>query len=118
MQYGKLVFVVGFDTAARLVDPKYYCSKEGGEGGSEEVLAALLPWLENGIRFIVAGRIASASSYTSTSYSGDSDTCSENFLTYEENLKNRVPAILQPLFVGLPGFRQDISSSQLRKRLG
>jgi hypothetical protein len=100
-----LVFVVGFDTAARLVDPKYYT------GGSESaVLAALLPWLEKGVRFLVAGRIASASTYTMTTF----ETTYTEFLTFEKHLKPRLPKVLQPLFVGLDGFREDISSSELR----
>lgn len=115
----QLVFVVGFDTAARLVDPKYYHqSRENGgsKDGSEEVLAALLPWLEKGVRFIVAGRIASASSYTS-SFANEHDDNNKNvFLTYEEHLKPRLPKALQPLFVGLGGFREDISSSELRRK--
>jgi hypothetical protein len=103
-----LVFVVGFDTAARLVDPKYYT------GGSESaVLAALLPWLEKGVRFLVAGRIASASTYTMTTFETTYASTSE-FLTFEKHLKPRLPKVLQPLFVGLDGFREDISSSELR----
>ena len=103
-----LVFVVGFDTAARLVDPKYYT------GGSESaVLVALLPWLEKGVRFLVAGRIASASTYTMTTFETTYTSTSE-FLTFEKHLKPRLPKVLQPLFVGLDGFREDISSSELR----
>jgi hypothetical protein len=116
----QLVFVVGFDTAARLVDPKYYHrsrENEGSNDGSEEVLAALLPWLEKGVRFIVAGRVASASSYTS-SFANDHDDDNKNvFLTYEEHLKPRLPKALQQLFVGLGGFREDVSSSELRRKI-
>lgn len=47
------VFVLGFDTATRLIDPKYY----GGEGGRDTALRTLL---DRGCRVLVGGRMDAA----------------------------------------------------------
>jgi hypothetical protein len=47
------VFILGFDTATRLIDPKYY----GGEGGRDTALRTLL---ERGCRVLVGGRVDAA----------------------------------------------------------
>lgn len=48
-----VVFVLGFDTATRLIDPKYY----GGEGERD---AALRMMLDRGCRVLVGGRVDAA----------------------------------------------------------
>lgn len=45
------VFVVGIDTAVRILDPKYYSAAEGGLNGALAAIAAA------GCRFMVAGRL-------------------------------------------------------------
>jgi hypothetical protein len=49
-------FVVGWDTAIRLVDSKYY-------GGAAERDRALLRMMESGTRFVVGGRLDEADSF-------------------------------------------------------
>lgn len=48
--YPGAVFVVGFDTAARIIQPRYYGDSEAG------MLAALTEMRDRGNRFLVAGR--------------------------------------------------------------
>ena len=84
-------FMVGADTANRIVDPKYY-------GGSEsEMLSALEEIADHNSRFIVAGR-------------ADTTGC---FYTLDDV---PVPPRYAGLFSGIPEsqFRVDISSTQLR----
>jgi len=90
--FGECTFVVGFDTAARLLDPVYYGSRERLDGAFEEMAHA-------GTRFLVAGRL-SEGKYRSL---GDLD----------------LPEKLRPLFAEIPPdqFRMDISSTQLRTRI-
>jgi nicotinamide mononucleotide (NMN) deamidase PncC len=82
-------FVVGQDTAARLVEPRYY-------GGEAERDAALGSVRAHGCRFLVAGRLQ-----------GD------RFLTLADIA---LPPSLADLFLELPEqmFRADISSSAIR----
>ena len=88
-------FVVGYDTAARLVLPKYY-----GDSHTRMVLdfAGLR---SQGCGFIVAGRLDSATGV----FKGLPDVA--------------MPAELADLFEGLPeeAFRLDLSSTELRKKL-
>jgi hypothetical protein len=86
-------FVVGFDTAARILHPRFY----GGE--EEQMLAALNEIRDQGCRFLVAGR---------------RDEQGE----FHEADELVVPTALQDLFLSLPGdrFRRDISSSEIRAR--
>ena len=89
------VFVIGADTAARLVEPRFY----GGEAGMEEALEGLAA---AGCRFLVAGRRQGAKG---------------EFL----NLHGiAIPHAYRELFEALPEetFRQDISSSRLRAERG
>ena len=86
------VFVIGWDTLVRLIDPKYY----GGEESA--MLTALAEIWALGCRFLVAGRESG----------GD-------FHTLEEVA---VPEGFRPLFQAIPEaqFRADISSTELRER--
>ena len=88
-------FVVGHDTAIRLVMPKYY-------GGEVEMLRAFEEIRNLGCSFVVAGRAA-------TSAEGKA------FLTLADV---DVPEQLRDVFEALPGFRNDISSTEIRERGG
>ena len=86
-------FVLGFDTAVRLIDPKYY----GGERGRDAALAKLI---ERGCRVIVGGRADGAGV----------------FRVWEDGLAGE----FRDLFDVIPEgeFRVDVSSTQLRANLG
>ena len=92
-------FVLGMDTAARLLQGKYYA---GGEAG---MLVALGGLLHAGTRFLVAGRRADAVGGTG------------RFLALQDL---EVPPPLADLFVPIPQelFASDVSSSQLRAAAG
>lgn len=84
-------FIVGYDTAIRLVTPHYY--------GSEVAMHAALARIGSlGCRFLVAGRLAQA--------------------TFGTLQQVGVPAACQDLFRELPAelFRVDISSTELREQ--
>ena len=88
------VFVVGADTAERLVDKRFY-------GGSTDNLNKALAGLaERGCRLLVAGRRSG-----------------ERYLTLRD-LAPRIPAAHRSLFRELPEalFRRDISSTEVRSR--
>lgn len=87
--YPGRLFVLGYDTAVRLVSPRYY----GGEAG---MLAALGVLRDAGCRFLVAGRLADG-----------------RFQTLADL---PIPASFAPLFAAIPeaSFREDVSSSDLR----
>ncbi|MFQ6025931.1 MAG: hypothetical protein ACE5Q6_00290 [Dehalococcoidia bacterium] len=86
-------FVIGWDTAVRLIDPVYY----GGE--KEAMLTALAEMWAKGTRFLVAGR--------------------EQEGTFHTLADVAVPAGFAPLFQALPEsqFRADVSSTDLRAEL-
>ena len=83
------VFLLGWDTAVRLVAPRYY-------GGETPMLMALAEMMAGGSRFLIAGRAE-----------GDA------FRTLEDV---NIPAGFAPMFTAIPEaeFRRDISSSELR----
>ncbi|MEO2091934.1 MAG: hypothetical protein ABGY75_20975 [Gemmataceae bacterium] len=85
-------FVLGFDTAARLIDPKYY----GGVGGRDAALRALL---DRRCRVLVGGRVDAAGVFR---------VWDDLRPTYRE------------LFDAIPEgeFRADVSSTELRRRGG
>lgn len=86
-----VVFVVGVDTAERIVQPKYY---GGGEAATREALERIR---DAGCRFLVAGR-----------------KVGERFETLADVA---IPAEFAGLFTAIPPeeFRADVSSTQLRK---
>eukprot|EP00033_Pygsuia_biforma_P004158 GCRY01004562.1.p1 GENE.GCRY01004562.1~~GCRY01004562.1.p1 ORF type:complete len:414 (+),score=77.10 GCRY01004562.1:293-1534(+) len=86
------VFVVGHDTAVRLVDEKYY----GGPDGLTDAFATMK---KNGASFLVAGRVDQKGQNGSA------------FFTLEHV---NVPPAFEAMFHGLPRFRMDLSSSQIR----
>ena len=83
-------FVIGWDTAMRLVDPRYYGDDD------RQMLDGLTEILKNGCRFLVAGREEGGV-----------------FHTLEEV---PVPAQFQEMFTPIPeaDFRRDVSSTELR----
>lgn len=88
------VFVIGWDTLIRLVDPRYY-------GGSETgMLEALAEMWALGCRFLVAGRAMDGV-----------------FRTLDAAA---IPGGFRPLFQGIAegAFRADVSSTELRGRCG
>jgi hypothetical protein len=85
------VFVLGYDTAARLVDPRYY----GGEAARNAALASIR---SQGCRFLVAGRVQDGAFHTLNEIA--------------------IPEGARDLFIELPeqAFRVDLSSSAIRAR--
>lgn len=83
-------FVLGYDTAVRIIDPRYY----GGDAARDECLRMML---ECGCRVVVGGRVDAGGI----------------FRTWDEAA---VPGELRGLFVALTeaDFRVDVSSTQLR----
>ena len=87
-----MVFVVGADTAARLVDPKYY-------GGDRDMMREALSQIRHqGCRYLVAGRVQDG-----------------RYLSLETL---SIPKEFQGLFEGLSEeeFRCDLSSTELRRQ--
>jgi hypothetical protein len=89
------MFVVGADTATRIVDPRFY------QDSPERLAAAMAELGSAGCRFLVAGRRSAAG----------------QFLGLEDL---NIPATFADLFRGIPAsaFRLDISSTQLRGQPG
>lgn len=82
-----VVFVVGADTARRVLEPRFY----GGDGGLGLAMRRIRT---AGSRFLVAGRAGE-----------------DGFRTLDDL---NVPAELEDLFEPLPAFRLDLSSTELR----
>ncbi|MCG8348521.1 MAG: hypothetical protein MI924_12185 [Chloroflexales bacterium] len=87
------VFVIGYDTAVRLLAPRYY----GGAAGMQQALAAIRA---AGCSFLVAGRVSDGQFHTLANVAVAPD--------------------FRDLFIDLPetAFRVDISSTELRARGG
>ena len=90
-------FVVGHDTAIRLVMPKYY-------GGEAEMFRAFEDIRNSGCSFVVAGRAATSA-----------DSGEKAFLTLADV---DVPERIRDVFEALPGFRNDVSSTEIRESCG
>ncbi len=90
--YPGSVFVVGYDTAVRVLEPRFYHDSEA------EMWAALDTIRAQGCRFLVAGRAGADG-------------------TFHEATTLAVPARVADLFEPIPSrrFRQDISSTELRE---
>jgi len=113
-------FVLGYDTAVRLIDPKYY-------GGSEDAMVeALLALKLQGTLILVAGRLvappaapAPAAPPAAAAATGLPTTAAPapHFMTLAD-IRPRIPSLLQGLFVELTeaDFRADVSSTELRAR--
>lgn len=98
-------FAIGYDTYRRIVDAKYYVPKgESLEDATadqrrEWVLAALRVLADCGIRMVVAGRADG-----------------NDFKSLETDSLIELDGDLEGLFLPLPDFRQDISSTELRRQ--
>jgi hypothetical protein len=89
--YPGRIFVLGYDTAIRLVDPHYYDGDAGLQSAFAQIRAA-------GCRFLVAGRVVHQQ--------------------YRSLADLQLAADLADLFEAIPesAFRVDISSTELRER--
>ena len=91
-------FIIGWDTAVRLVAPRYYADAgaAGGTDGETAMLAALARMWAGGAQFLVAGRLDEG-----------------RFKTLDDVA---VPAGFRPMFRAIPEslFRRDLSSTDLR----
>ncbi|XP_008810043.1 uncharacterized protein LOC103721556 isoform X1 [Phoenix dactylifera] len=87
-------FVIGVDTAARLIDPKYY----GGDYG--KMLETLLECKRTGCQFLVGGRKV------------------DGVFKVLEDFD--IPEELKDMFISIPAesFRVDLSSTEIRKSRG
>ncbi|KAL9830316.1 putative Cytidyltransferase-like domain, rossmann-like alpha/beta/alpha sandwich [Arabidopsis thaliana] len=87
-------FVIGADTAARLVNPKYY------EGSHKRMLEVLGDCKQTGCKFLVGGRNV------------------DGVFKVLDDLE--IPKDLSTMFTSIPAdtFRMDISSTELRKNQG
>ncbi len=92
--YPGATFVVGFDTAARVIQPRYYGDSEAA------MLAALAEMRRRGNRFLVAGR------------EGDDGV----FRSLEDLA---IPEGFGEMFTAIPArlFRHDVSSTEIREAL-
>ena len=88
---GGCAFIIGADTAVRLVESRYY------EDSQSRMLMALDEMRQNGCRFLVAGR-----------------TDGDKFLTLSDV---SIPDGFEDMFAAIPesAFRSDISSTQIRQ---
>ena len=86
------VFVVGADTAARIVQPRFYRDSE------ERMAAALARFRAAGCRFLTAGRVGADGRFRGIDDLG-------------------IPSAYRDLFQGIPegAFRVDLSSTGLRE---
>jgi hypothetical protein len=91
--YPGATFVVGVDTADRVLQPRYY------DDSHEKMLEALASIVDRGCRFLVAGRV-------------DEDG------QYRKATEIDIPSQFSRLFTPIPGdrFRIDISSTEVRAR--
>jgi hypothetical protein len=90
--YPGVTFVVGFDTATRIIAPRYYGDSETA------MLAALAEMRDGGTRFLVAGREGSDG-------------------VFRELHELAIPEGFDGLFQAIPGrlFRHDVSSTAIRR---
>lgn len=91
-------FVIGADTAVRIVDKKYYGDDE------HEMVLTLQQIALHGCVFVVAGRF--------------DDKVAHRYVSADEVLQDRIPAVFSTLFIPLreTDFRSDLSSTQIREQ--
>ncbi len=109
------IFLLGWDTAVRLVAPRYY-------GGETEMLLALAEMMASGTRFLVAGRTEQLSADSRAERSADSRLeCSSDSNTVGDVFRTLadvdIPVGFAPMFTAIPesDFRRDVSSTELRR---
>ncbi|KAF0972833.1 hypothetical protein FDP41_009082 [Naegleria fowleri] len=91
----KIFIVIGSDTAIRIVDTKYYNNSE------EEMIKALMVFKQHNCIFLVGGRL------------DQKDKTSNKFVTMRDI---KVPNGFEEIFVEIPDFRVDVSSTELRNK--
>ncbi|KAG2385634.1 hypothetical protein C9374_003449 [Naegleria lovaniensis] len=91
----KIFIVIGSDTAIRIVDTKYYKNSE------EEMIKALMVFKQHNCVFLVGGRL------------DQKDKTSQKFITMSDI---NVPKGFEDIFIEIPEFRVDISSTELRNK--
>jgi len=112
-------FAVGHDTAARLVQPRYYDRGGDADGGRAQMALQLGRLRAAGCRFLVAGRAEAAAAGGGGGGGGAEAAAAaapgRRFLTLADIA---VPPELAGLFVEIPeeAFRNDVSSTELRAR--
>jgi hypothetical protein len=100
------VFVLGVDTGVRLIDPKYY------NNDVLQMQEALLQIRQLGCHIIVAGRKVKLNK------GEKEEEGEERFETFESAMKDKLPALLQGMFLSLGehDFRVDLSSTEIRRQ--
>jgi hypothetical protein len=94
-------FLIGIDTALRVVDPQYYSNSTDPQAAEEAMVHALQRDIgDRGCYFVVGGRKVSDPA------------------GWQDLSTLRIPSAIQHLFVGIPDaeFRVDVSSTELRAR--
>lgn len=92
-------FIIGADTAVRIVDKKYYDMDE------HRMILTLHEMSQRDCRFLVAGRF--------------DDKVSNRYISAREVLATSIPAVLKHMFLVLDEseFRNDLSSTQIRNQM-
>jgi hypothetical protein len=108
-------FAVGYDTAARLVQARYYVvDEDGGSGADDGGMVQMAVQFERlraaGGKFLVAGRAEGGAAAAAAAAGAGG-----RFLTLADVA---MPSFLADLFVEIPeaAFRNDVSSTKLRAR--
>lgn len=84
------VFVVGYDTIIRILNPIYYSD-------ADSLMMAMGQIKARGNKFLVAGRLVNGE--------------------YKEISPDDIPNVLNDMIIALPEFREDISSTEIRQQL-
>lgn len=112
-------FVVGYDTAKRVLDPKYFGGTVSG------VVVALAALREKGCRFVVAGREEELDKEKEKEKEqegmGDEGDGGRAVFRTVADLEDHIPAMFRdgvsPMFIGIPErlFRLNQSSTHIRE---
>lgn len=96
--FNSCTFIIGADTAVRIVDKKYYDMDE------HRMILTLHEMSQRDCRFLVAGRF--------------DDKVSNRYISAQEVLDTSIPAVLRHMFLALEEseFRSDLSSTQIRNQ--
>ena len=106
------IFIVGYDTFIRLIDPKYY------DNDCDRMIRELRAIKDiHGCSFLVCGRSVKpglGSSTTTTTPSKDAAAVDAIETSFETMNASSIPCGLSDCFERLDGFRNDLSSTQIR----
>ena len=105
------VFVVGVDTAARIVMPKYY-----GDGSEDAMRAVLREILDAGCSFLVAGRVMDGAFVDASAVKAPAGMEGASPVCGFDGCASALTRRHTGLFRALPAFRRDISSTELRAK--